>query len=310
MNSQREVIYKRRRNALYGERLQLDIMNMIYDVAENTASVVKIDNNLDNLKLTCISAFGIDIKINQEELNKINETELTERLYDEVYSSYLRKNEQIVTASFPILNDIQKTKGQTIKNILIPFTNGKKQIGVHANLNKCIETGGTEMILEMEKMSTLSIIDQSWKEHLRDMDDLKQSVQNAVYEQKDPLIVYKFEGFDLFKQFLGKVNEEAISFLSKAAIPVNQAEDVKESNIKRTKQHYKESKEESRSALSYNSKGDRPPVEKPKPMKSQKTIGRNERVTVEYKDGTLKENVKFKTVEQDVADNKCTVVAK
>ncbi len=309
MNSQREVIYTRRRNALYGERLQLDIMSMIYDTCEDIAVNAKIGNDLDSFKLTSISVLGIDFQITAEELEKISEAELTEKLYDEAYANYNNKNNNIAEKANPILRQIQKNRGQTVENVLVPFTDGKKQIGVHVHLEKAVETEGKEVILAMEKMSTLAIIDQAWKEHLRDMDDLKQSVQNAVYEQKDPLLIYKFEGFELFKQFIGKVNEDTVSFLVKAAIPVEQAEDVREARQQKARRDYQESKEESRSALAYDSnKGNRPPVEKSAPVKSQKIAGRNERVNVQYSDGTVKKDVKFKTVEQDIKNNKCILI--
>ena len=163
----------------------------------------------------------------------------------------------------------------------------------------------------MEKMITLALIDQTWKEHLREMDDLKQSVQNAVYEQKDPLLIYKFEAFELFKVFLAKVNEETMSFLIKADIPSQDPSQVREARQTRTKSDYKESKEESRSLLEGKEGqpvGSRPAVTRPEPMKSQKVAGRNDRVTVQYTDGTLKEGVKYKTVEQDVNNNKCVVI--
>jgi len=307
MNSQREVIYKRRKNALFGERLQLDIMNMLFDTCEDITLNSKIDNNLDGLKLNAIAVLGIDFQISAEELEKINEPELTEKLYDNAYSAYLTKNKSIVEKSLPILKQLHKTKGATVQNVLVPFTDGKKQIGVSANLERSIETDGREIVESMEKMITLAIIDQAWKEHLREMDDLKQSVQNAVYEQKDPLLIYKFEGFELFKQFIGKVNEETMSFLMKSEIPVQEPDQVQEAKQARTSRNYRESKEESKSALAYG-EGNRPPAEKPSPVKSQKIASRNQRVSVQYSDGTIKKDVKYKTVEQDVKDNKCVLI--
>ena len=157
------------------------------------------------------------------------------------------------------------------------------------------------MILSLEKISTLAIIDQLWKEHLREMDDLKQSVQNAVYEQKDPLLIYKFEAFELFKRFVAKVNEDTISFLTKADLPVREPDEVQEArNRREARKNYRESKEESKSLLSGGGSPDtrnRPPVEKSMPRKTMKVPGRNERVTVQYEDGTVKKEVKFKTVE-------------
>ena len=309
MNSQREVIYKRRRNALYGDRLELDIMSMLFDTCEDIAASGKLSTDLDSMKLTAIAVLGIDFQMTAEEFEKITEAELAEKLYDQAYQAYHRKNNLILEKANPILLQIDKNRGQTVENVLVPFTDGKKQIGVQVNLKKAIETEGRELTLSMEKMSTLAIIDQAWKEHLREMDDLKQSVQNAVYEQKDPLIIYKFEGFELFKQFIGKVNEETVSFLVKSAIPVEQAEDVREARNQRAKQNYRESKEETKSALAYdNAKGNRPPVEKPAPVKSQKIASRNARVSVQYSDGTVKKDVKFKTVEQDLKNHKCVLI--
>ena len=167
------------------------------------------------------------------------------------------------------------------------------------------------MILSVEKIATLAIIDQLWKEHLREMDDLKQSVQNAVYEQKDPLLIYKFEAFELFKRFVAKVNEDTISFLTKAELPVRDPDEVQEArNRREARKNYRESKEESKSLLQGgNPEGrNRPPVEKAMPRKSIDLPGRNDRVTVQYEDGTVKKEVKFKTVEQDVVSNKCVII--
>jgi preprotein translocase subunit SecA len=309
MNSQREVIYGRRKNALFGERLQLDIMNMLYDICEDIALGSKDDNNLDSLKLNAIAVLGIDFQITQEELDKVDAAVLTEKIYDQAIARYGLKNQTILDKALPILKQLQKTRGATVENVLVPFTDGKKQIGVSVNLNEAIESDGFEVIDSMEKMITLAIIDQAWKEHLREMDDLKQSVQNAVYEQKDPLLIYKFEGFELFKRFIGRLNEETMSFLLKAEIPLQQADEVQEARAQKSTKDYKESKEESKSALAYASGGgNRPPVEKVTPIKSQKIASRNERVTVQYPDGSVKKDVKYKTVENDLKDNKCVLI--
>ena len=309
MNSQREVIYKRRRNALYGERLELDINNMLYDTCEDIALNAKAGDNLDGLKLNAISVLGIDFQITQEELAKTNEMELTQKLYNEAQNHYLEKNKNIAQRALPLLKQIHKDKGATVENILVPFTDGKKQIGVAAPLEKSVETEGRAMIKSMEKMITLAIIDQTWKEHLREMDDLKQSVQNAVYEQKDPLIIYKFEGFELFKGFLGKVNEECSSFLMKSHIPVQDPNQVQEARNQGSKQNYKESKEDSGSLLNRGqASNNRPPAEKTQPVHTTKIASRNQRVTVQYSDGSVKKDVKYKTVEDDLKNNKCVLL--
>ncbi len=309
MNSQREVIYERRRNALFGERLQLDIQNMLFDTSEDIILGAKSADGYDNLRLSVLSTFGIDFEIPEEEFTKSSEQDLTRKLYNTVYTAYKAKNDQTREKALPILSDIHKTKGATVEDIMIPFTDKKKQIGVVTNLEKNIETEGKEMILSMEKISTLAIIDENWKEHLREMDDLKQSVQNAVYEQKDPLLIYKFEGFELFKRFIGKLNEDTASFLMKMDLPVQDSSQVQAAAKQKQRQQLQESKAESGSILSGGGASkNRPPVEKQMPVKSEKIVGRNDRVSVQYTDGSVKKDVKFKTVEEDIKSNKCVLL--
>jgi preprotein translocase subunit SecA len=308
MNSQREVIYKRRKNALYGERLQLDIMNMLFDTCEDIVNNSKAVDAFDDFRLSILGTFGIDFEISKEDYEALKPDELTEKLYNHVYASYKAKNEKIKDKAFPILKEISKSKGATVKDIMVPFTDGKKQIGVVTDLQKNLDTEGQELILSMEKISTLAIIDENWKEHLREMDDLKQSVQNAVYEQKDPLLIYKFEGFELFKRFIGKLNEDTSSFMMKLDLPVQDSSQVQAAAQRKQEKNYKESKEESGSVLSGGQSKNRPPIEKQMPVKSEKIVGRNDRVTVQYQDGSVKKDVKFKTVEEDVKSNKCVLL--
>ena len=230
-------------------------------------------------------------------------------MYNEALENYHRKNGLIAEKSLPILRDIFSTRGATVKNIMVPFTDGTKQIGVTANLEDSIDSEGKALITAMEKIITLAIIDEQWKEHLRDMDDLKQSVQNAVYEQKDPLLIYKFEGFELFKLFIARLNEETVSFLMKAEIPVQEPDEVHEARSQR-RQQTREQKDDSKSVLEGGQAHapNRPPVEKTAPIKSQKIMGRNERVTVQYSDGAIKKDVKFKTVEEDLRNGNCVMV--
>ncbi|HMI64863.1 MAG TPA: preprotein translocase subunit SecA [Cyclobacteriaceae bacterium] len=311
MNSQREVIYKRRRNALFGERLQLDILTMLFDTCEDMVANAKAGENVENFKLNVLSTLGFDFHITAEEIESADLGELAEKLYEQGLTRYEQKNKQVAEKAIPIIKDIYKTRGATVQEILVPFTDGTKQVGVAANLKKCVETNNAELIRSMEKMITLAIIDQNWKEHLRDMDDLKQSVQNAVYEQKDPLLIYKFEGFEAFKRFIAKVNEETISFLMKADIPVQQPEQVQEARVQRSKVKLNEQKEESRSLLSGGGQPqgqDRPVEEKVMPVKSDKVAGRNDKITVQYPDGRVLKDVKYKKVEDDVKAGRCIVI--
>ena len=312
MNSQREVIYKRRRNALFGERLQLDILTMLFDTCEDMVANAKAGENYEDFKLDVLRVLGFDLKMSAEEITKLQQGELAEKLYHQALAHYDHKNKIVAEKSMPVVKDVFKTRGATIQEILVPFTDGTKQIGVSANLKACVDTNNAELIKSMEKMITLAIIDQQWKEHLRDMDDLKQSVQNAVYEQKDPLLIYKFEGFEAFKRFIAHVNEETISFLMKADIPLREQEQVQEA---RTQKRVKlsEQKEESRSLLQGGShppqgQQQRPPEEKIMPVKSERVAGRNDKVTVQYPDGRVLKDVKYKKVEDDIKDGKCIVI--
>src|SRR5688572_10399151 len=250
MNSQREVIYKRRRNALFGERLELDILMMLLDTSEEIVINAKNANDYESLRLNALSTLGLDYELSKEEFERQDQQKLTDDLYHKALEHYHRKNKMVIEKALPVVKEIHRTRGATIENILVPFSDGTKQIGVAANLTKCINSNNTELVKSMEKMIALAIIDQLWKEHLREMDDLKQSVQNAVYEQKDPLLIYKFEGFELFKRFIAKVNEDTISFLLKADIPVQQPDQVQEARAQRSRVRLNEQKEESRSLLS------------------------------------------------------------
>lgn len=311
MNSQREVIYKRRRNALFGERLQLDILTMLFDTCDDMVANAKAGESLEAFKLNILSSLGFDFQVTADEIVKADQAELAERLYEDALNHYDHKNKAVAEKALPIVKDIFKTRGATIENILVPFTDGSKQIGVAADLKKCIQSNNAELIRAMEKMITLAIIDQQWKEHLRDMDDLKQSVQNAVYEQKDPLLIYKFEGFEAFKRFIGKVNSETVSFLMKADIPIQEPEQVQEARAQRSRVKLSEQKEESRSLLSGGGQAQgqqRPVEEKVMPVRSEKIANRNDKVTVQYPDGRVLKDVKYKKVEEDIKAGRCIVI--
>ena len=311
MNSQREVIYKRRRNALFGERLQLDILNMLYDTSSDLVLSAKNGEAFENFRLTVLSTFGFDFEIDESQFKTLDQNALSEKLYHEALAHYERKNKAIREKAMPVLKDIFKTRGATVDTILVPFSDGTKKIGVVVDLKKSIEPNNNEVIHSMEKMVTLDIIDQQWKEHLRDMDDLKQSVQNAVYEQKDPLMIYKFEGFEAFKRFITKVNEETISFLIKADIPVSEPQQLQEARAQ-ARVKLNEQQEESQSVLQGGGPAPRGPVQRTEqkvmPVRSEKVANRNDKVSVQYQDGTVVRDVKYKKVEDDVRAGKCIVL--
>jgi preprotein translocase subunit SecA len=222
MNKQRTVIYAKRNHALFGERLAIDIDNAFYDVAEGIIATHKESGDHEAFKLDVIMNFSVDTDITAEELNKTDIALLTTKLYHQAKDNYDRKKHDIAAQTLPVIQQIHKEQGHQIENISIPFTDGKKGVNVLANLQKVIDTGGEETLNALERSITLALIDEAWKEHLRSMDDLKQSVQSAVYEQKDPLLIYKFEAFNLFKQMDGETSRDIVSFLCKCGIPVRE----------------------------------------------------------------------------------------
>jgi preprotein translocase subunit SecA len=313
MNVQRENIYRRRRNALSGERLQIDIMNMLLNTSEDIINNYQGPGNYENARLEVLKIFGIDAPFTQEEFEKGDPNKLSIQLYDAVNQHYIDKNQQILQNALPVLSGVLQEKGAVIEEIIVPFSDGRKQLNVIANLKKTIETQGRELIEEMEKAITLSIIDQEWKEHLRDMDDLKQSVQGAVWEQKDPLVIYKFEGFNLFEQLVARINKTTVSFLMRGNLPIDNTDQVKEARrSKKVKEKLQENKAQLNSSLSSsipkNTDFPQQEAQKVMPIKSHKTVGRNDKVSVRYNDGKVLKDVKFKNIEDDLQKGKCVLI--
>ncbi|MGN6395935.1 MAG: preprotein translocase subunit SecA [Mucilaginibacter sp.] len=229
MNSQRTVIYARRKNALFGERLEVDINNTIFDVVEDVVTEYKESNNYEGFTLEMIRLFSLDLEISHDEFTAKNINGLVDAAFAKVIDFYKRKQQAIAQQAYPVLKDVFDTRGSYVENVVVPFTDGVNGIQVAVPLKKAIENKGQEVFKSFEKNVTLYLIDDAWKEHLREMDELKQSVQNAVYEQKDPLLVYKFEAFNLFRGMLASVNKDLVSFLFRGGIPVQQqAEEVRE----------------------------------------------------------------------------------
>ncbi|NRF38761.1 preprotein translocase subunit SecA [Pedobacter foliorum] len=234
MNSQRSVIYAKRKNALFGERLDVDMSNMVFDVAEDIVTEYKEEGNYEGFKLEVIKNFSADTTIDEAEFSSKGVNHLTDKLFDEVTAFYSRKSDAIIAQAMPVLEQVYQERGEQIEQIIVPFTDGIRSVQVPVGLKKAIDNGGREVTRSFEKTIVLALIDESWKEHLREMDELKQSVQNAVYEQKDPLIIYKMEAFNLFKNMLNAVNKEVVSFLYKGGIPVQtDPNDVREAQAPR-----------------------------------------------------------------------------
>lgn len=228
MNSQRTVIYTKRKNALFGERLDVDLNNAIYDVVEDVVTESKEGGSYEEFQIEVIRLFAVDPAVTSEEFTSSSIPALTDKLFDQIISHYEQKAKHIAAQTLPVLTNVMAERGDMIENIVVPFTDGIRGIQVATNLKKAIETEGKEVFRSFEKGVVLALIDEAWKEHLREMDDLKQSVQNAVYEQKDPIIIYKMEAFNLFKGMLSSMNKEIVSFLFKGEIPGQAPQQVQE----------------------------------------------------------------------------------
>jgi preprotein translocase subunit SecA len=271
MNSQREVIYTKRRNALFGERLSVDLANTFYDLCEELVTKNQEDRNYENFKLDVIRYFATDTHISEQEFASQKPSELVPKLYHEVKESHKRKSEHLVQEAFPFIKHVNQSNDKQFVNALFPFSDGKKAINVVVNIQKSIDTNGKEIITAFEKSVSLALIDEAWKEHLREMDELKQSVQSAVYEQKDPLLIYKFEAFNLFKGMVSEVNKEISSFLFRGVIPIQRGEEVKQAREEKSDLNkLKTSRSEGAPSSQGNAEGGKPESKDPKEKFSNK----------------------------------------
>ncbi|RPG52684.1 MAG: preprotein translocase subunit SecA [Flavobacteriales bacterium TMED84] len=274
MNQQREVIYKKRKYALFGDRLSVEISNMFFDTCDSIVSAHFDSKDFSNFELNLMKFLSIQAPIDEESFKNIEKIELTDLVYKSCYQNYKLKSEIIAQSTFPVIENVFRSHSGHYKNIVIPFSDGVKTMNVVTNLEEAYESKGKNIQFSIEKSITLSIIDDIWKEHLREMDDLKQSVQNAVYEQKDPLLIYKFESFDLFKTMLDKVNKEIISFLIKSNLP-------NQSNVQQEQIHKQQNLQTSRPELAAPNKVNTPnTVPKTQPIRVEQKVGRNEKVKI------------------------------
>jgi preprotein translocase subunit SecA len=280
MNSQRTVVYTKRKNALFGERLDVDLNNTVFDVVEDVVTEYKEQNNFEGYRLEIIRLFSVDVEISQDEFAGTKLNELVDRTFADVTDFYKRKSEAIAQQAAPVLQDVYNTRGNVIENIVVPFTDGVRSIQIAVPLKKAVENEGMEVIKSFEKNVTLALIDDAWKEHLREMDELKQSVQNAVYEQKDPLLVYKFEAFNLFRSMLATVNKEIVSFLFRGGIAAQQAPDEVQEARPQPKTDMRQMRT-SKPELAGDGSGlpefdDTRELQKQTPVRAEQKIGRND----------------------------------
>ncbi len=280
MNSQREVIYKKRKHALLGERLSVDIANMMFDVTENLVDVYHNDGDFEGFDFDLIRSFSMDSPVPDAKFKSANAKEVTENVYSKVLDTYKRKVESISAQAYPVLKDVYDRMAHVYENVVVPISDGVRVYQVVTNLKATAESEGKELAKSYEKTVVLATIDDAWKEHLREMDELKQSVQNATYEQKDPLLIYKFESFELFKTMLIKVNKDVVSTLMKGHIPTQDPEQVKEAQRRRQvdMSNMRTSKSDFSQYSSSGGGGGDPQDknQKTEPVRVDKKVGRND----------------------------------
>jgi len=293
MNAQREFVYKRRRHALDGDRLKIDIVNMIYDTCQAIVNENKPSKDFKNFEFELIRFSSMTSPFSEEEFSSMDEQALIDSLYETIYAHYQDRIARNAVAAFPVIKDVYENEGDRYERIVVPFSDGVKSLQVVTNLKRAYESEGKELVKDFEKNITLAIIDENWKTHLRKMDELKSSVQNASYEQKDPLLVYKFEAFELFKQMISDVNKEVLSFLFKGEIPnqgnISEARQQKRERLNASKADVQNSTEQ---AISNSKQQQQEPVETI--VREQPKIGRNERVTIKNVMSGEEKEVKYK----------------
>jgi preprotein translocase subunit SecA len=315
MSAQREVIYKRRRHALEGSRLKLDVLNMLYDTCEDIVLNNKSSNDFKNFEFEIISTFSMTAPISESDFLEKTENDLIINLYKSSLNHYNEKTSLNANIAYPVIRDVYQRPDNKFERIVVPFTDGVKSLNVVTNLKEAYESEGKSLIDDFERNITLALIDNAWKIHLRKMDELKQSVQLAVHEQKDPLLIYKFEAFELFKTMLNSLNKEVLSFLIKGGLPNQKEANIQEAKRITSKQKLKTSKDDvlnteelaqkARSVGAGASQSQRQTIETI--VRDQPKIGRNEKVTIKNINTGETKIVKYKQAEILVRQGKWVI---
>ena len=301
MNAQREVIYKRRYNALYGERLRIDIANMIFDTSEVITDSNNAATDFENFEFELIRFFSMNSPVSKAEFEKQAVQKTAGIVYKQAYENYKAKMINNAEEAFPVIKQVFEKRGEKFERIAVPFTDGQKTLQVVTNLKRAYETEGKDLITDFEKNISLAIIDEAWKNHLRKMDELKQSVQLAVHEQKDPLLIYKFEAFELFKVMIEEVNKEVISFLFKGELPQREPDQITEARQIKSKEQLQTQKEEiqnldERAAQSRKAGAQASQQQQVVEtiVREQPKIGRNDKVTIKHVGSGEEKSMKYK----------------
>ena len=306
MNAQREVIYKRRKHALSGDKIKLDIANILYDTCEEITLTNKSSNDFKNFEFEIISNFSVTSPLSEQTFKETAENEIINQLYDQLSDHYSNKITSNAALAFPVIKEVFERPGNTFERIVVPFTDGVKTLKVVTDLQKAYETQGKFLVQDFERNITLALIDEAWKTHLRKMDELKQSVQLAVHEQKDPLLIYKFEAFELFKSMINNLNKEVLSFLFKGGLPQQSDAQIQEAKRRpTTPKGYRTSKDEilntdemaqrNRNVAAGSGGQQRNVVETI--VRERPKIGRNEKVVIRNVSTGETKTVKFKQAE-------------
>lgn len=282
MNQQRNVIYAKRHHALMGERLGVDITNMIYDTAQALVETYYDAEDYEGLQFDIMQTFAMPCPFTEDEFKAKKQEPLVDSIVEMALTTFKRKMDKLASITYPVIKNLFENKGGQYENVAVPITDGKKVYNVVANLKKAYETECKEVIREFEKRTLLYVIDDEWKEHLRQLDDLKQSVQNASYEQKDPLLIYKLESFNLFSAMLNNFNRRAIAILMRGQLPVRNSDEVRQAGAQQRQDYSKyRTNSDSRSASASSNKPDAAhqdtrEQQKPEPIRAEKKIGRND----------------------------------
>ena len=238
MNKQRTVIYEKRRHALMGERIGMDIANVIWD---RVVSIIE-KNDYEGTKEGFLKVLSMEVPFTEEEFDNANKADLEERAFQEAMAAFKRKTDRIQSDAYPVIQQVYENQGQMYEFILVPITDGRQVVQLRVNLKEAYETEGKNIVKEFEKFVMLHIIDDDWKENLRKLDELRHSVQNASYEQKDPLLIFKLESAKIWDEMIDEMNDRIASFLMRGQIPMMQQEEVREAQPEQHAQRYQEQK--------------------------------------------------------------------
>jgi preprotein translocase subunit SecA len=282
MNSQREVVYGKRRHALMGERIGVDISNMIYDASEVIAESAKNNEDFIQMEEDLLKTFAMESPLDESKFKSIRASDLTEEVFETAMATFKRKMDKLASVAYPVIKQVYEKQGQQYENILVPVTDGKRVFNVTTHLETAYKTEAKEVVKSFEKQTLLYVIDDEWKEHLRQLDELRNSVQNASYEQKDPLLIYKLESFGLFKEMIDSMNKKVLAILMRGQIPVREPEQVREArpaqrmDLSRLRTQKDEIASRSSAPSQDPAQHDTRELQKTEPIRVEKKVGRND----------------------------------